>query len=299
MQMNEATSIFSNLRPKLQGLAYRMLGSVSDSEDIVQETWISWNNADHASISNSEGWLMATAMRRAIDQLRVAKARREEYVGIWLPEPILTGDETSPADLAELADDVSVAFLLLLERLTPESRAAFLLHEVFDTDYDEIATIVGKTAASCRQLVHRAKDRLRQDRPVLKKSGDENLEMMRKLANALSAADFPAIRSLLAVDADLSGDGGGKVVTIPKPMLGGQRVAQVLYAAHLRYGADIEIRLARINSEWAILRYIEGQLESAQTYVINDKTITSIHVQRNPDKLARIAKGFHGFSGRA
>ncbi|SKC07800.1 RNA polymerase sigma-70 factor, ECF subfamily [Luteibacter sp. 22Crub2.1] len=296
MGMNQATTTFSTLRPRLHGIAYRMLGSVAEAEDLVQDIWLSWNAADQAAIGNSEAWLVAATTRRAIDRLRAARVRREEYVGIWLPEPILTDEGTSPEDLHELDSDVSVAFLLVLERLSPDARAAFLLREVFDEDYPEIARAIGKSEASCRQLVHRAKDQLRDARPRAGVPRDDHLDLMRRFAGALTAGDFPAIRSMLAPDADLTGDGGGKVNSFPKPMLGAQRIAQVFYAAHLRYGDRVTVRLTRINGEWALLRYIEGKLESAQTYVTDGRTIQSIHVQRNPDKLERIVRGQQGFS---
>ncbi|MGE7136492.1 RNA polymerase sigma-70 factor [Luteibacter sp. NPDC031894] len=294
--MNEPTATFSALRPRLHGIAYRMLGSVAESEDVVQDIWLSWNGVERESIDNPEAWLVAATTRRAIDRLRAAKARREEYVGIWLPEPILTDEGASPEDLQELASDVSVAFLLLLERLSPEARAAFLLREVLDADYPEIASALGKSEAACRQLVHRAKDQLRDERPRQTVPHDAHYALMRRFADAMGRGDFQALRSLLAVDADLSGDGGGKVSTFPKPMLGGQRIAQLFYASHLRYGDEVRVRLVRINGEWSLLRYIEGELESAQTYVTDGEKILNIHVQRNPDKLARIALGLQGFS---
>lgn len=296
MGMNQATAIFSTLRPRLHGIAYRMLGSVAEAEDLVQDIWLSWNAADQSGIDNSEAWLVAATTRRAIDRLRAARVRREQYVGIWLPEPVLTDEGASPEDLHELDNDVSVAFLLVLERLSPDARAAFLLREVFDEDYPEIARAIGKSEAACRQLVHRAKDQLRDARPRAGVPRDEHLELMRRFAGALTAGDFPAIRSMLAPDADLTGDGGGKVNSFPKPLLGGQRIAQLFYAAHLRHGDRVVVRLTRLNGEWALLRYIEGKLESAQTYVTDGRTIQSIHVQRNPDKLERIARGLQGFS---
>lgn len=296
MTMNQATATFSSLRPRLHGIAYRMLGAVAESEDVVQDVWISWNAADHARIDNSEAWLVTATTRRAIDRLRQAKTRREDYVGIWLPEPILTDNGASPEDVQELADDVSVAFLLVLERLSPEARAAFLLREVFDTDYPEIARAIGKSEASCRQLVHRAKEQLRDARPrAAKPACDAHQSLMKRFAAAMSGGDFAAIRSMLAVDADLSSDGGGKIVSFPKPLLGGQRIAQLFYAAHLRYGDDVRIEVAQVNGDWALLRFIAGKLESVQTYVTDGVSISSIHVQRNPDKLARIVEGLRGF----
>ncbi|MET0935663.1 MAG: RNA polymerase sigma-70 factor [Luteibacter sp.] len=291
--MNDATATFTALRSRLHGIAYRMLGSVSESEDVVQDVWISWNGADKAAIDNAEAWLVATTTRRAIDRLRAAKARREQYTGIWLPEPMLTDDSDSPEALQELSSDVSVAFLLLLERLGPEARAAFLLREVFDTDYPEIAQAIGKSEAACRQLVHRAKEQLRDERPRHRVPADAHRALMHRFATALSTGNFPAIRSMLAADATLMGDGGGKVTSFPKPMVGGQRIAQLFYAANLRYKYGLQLRLAMINGEVALLRFLNGHLESVQTYVTDGETISQIHIQRNPDKLERILPAVH------
>jgi RNA polymerase sigma-70 factor (ECF subfamily) len=270
-----------------------MLGSVSEAEDVVQDVWLSWNDANQAAIDNAEAWLVTATTRRSIDRLRAAKARREHYAGIWLPEPVLTEDSASPETLQELSSDVSVAFLLLLERLTPEARAAFLLREVLDSDYPEIAQTLGKSEAACRQLVHRAKDQIRDERPRQSVTPDTHRRLMHRFASALSAGDFPAIRSMLATDAVLMGDGGGKVTSFPKPMLGGQRIAQLFYAANLRYKYGMRLELATINGETSLLRFLNGELESVQTYVVDGEHITQIHVQRNPDKLQRILQALH------
>lgn len=291
--MNDATATFTALRPRLHGIAYRMLGSVSEAEDVVQDVWISWNEAQQATIGNAEAWLVTATTRRSIDRLRAAKARREHYAGIWLPEPVLTADPSSPESLQELASDVSVAFLLLLERLTPEARAAFVLREVLDSDYPEIAETLGKTEAACRQLVHRAKDQIRDERPRQSVTPDGHRELMHRFASALSAGDFPAIRSMLATDAVLMGDGGGKVTSFPKPMVGGQRIAQLFYAANLRYKYGLRLEHATINGEASLLRYLNGSLESVQTYVVDGNHITQILIQRNPDKLERILEALN------
>ncbi len=161
--MKNEVQAFHTLRPRLQKIAYRMLGSVADAEDIVQDVWLRWHDAPHDDIEIAEAWLVAITTRLSIDRLRTAKIRREDYVGIWLPEPELGDSPATPEEIAERASEVSVAFLMLLERLTPEARAAFLLHEVFDIDYDRIADAIGKTEAACRQLVSRAKTQLRND----------------------------------------------------------------------------------------------------------------------------------------
>ncbi|SAK66917.1 RNA polymerase sigma-70 factor [Caballeronia ptereochthonis] len=287
--MDDATREFDRLRPRLQGIAYRMLGSVAEAEDIVQDVWLRWHAAAREAIENAEAWLVAVTTRHSIDRLRAAKIQREHYAGIWLPEPQITEPPATPEEVTERADDVSVAFLMLLERLTPEARAAFLLREVFDADYPEIASIIGRTEAACRQLVSRAKAQLREERPRRSVSREIHRRLLHAFAHAVEHGDFAAIHAMLADDAALVGDGGGRVPSFPKPLLGGRRIAQLFYAAFLRYGKGVHLELVMLNGEWALLRFIEGRLESAQSYEFEGDRIVGIQVQRNPAKLARIA----------
>ncbi|MDQ0627089.1 MULTISPECIES: RNA polymerase sigma-70 factor [Paraburkholderia] len=288
------TSIFDKLRPRLQGIAYRMLSSVAEAEDVVQDVWLRWHSTTRETIENAEAWLVAVTTRISIDRLRAAKIQREHYTGIWLPEPHVTDYPATPEQAKERADDVSVAFLMLLERLSPEARAAFLLREVFDADYDEIAKAIGKSEAACRQLVSRAKAQLRDDRPRYVVSRETHHRLLQTFAHALQRGDFAAINSMLAEDAVLMGDGGGRVQSFPKPMVGGRRIAQLFYAAALRYKSGLRVELIVLNSQAALLRFFDGALESAQTYETDGERIVRIQVQRNPDKLARIAARFDG-----
>jgi RNA polymerase sigma-70 factor (ECF subfamily) len=262
---------------------------VAEAEDIVQDVWLRWHSAARESIENTEAWLVAVTTRVSIDRLRAARTHRERYPGLWLPEPQITGSPATPEEAVEHADDVSVAFLMLLERLTPEARAAFLLREVFDADYGEVASIIGKTEAACRQLVSRAKAQLRDERPRHAVPRETHHRLLKMFAKAVERGDFPAINALLAEDAMLIGDGGGKVQSFPKPMLGGRRIAQLFYASTLRYRSELSVKLVVLNGQWALLRFIEGRLESAQSFETNGERIVRILVQRNPDKLARIA----------
>lgn len=286
--MEDTTDIFSRLQPRLLGAAYRMLGSMAEAEDVVQDAWMGWHGADHAGIDNPEAWLIATTTRRAIDRLRSAHHHREQYVGIWLPEPVLTDGPATPEQVNEISSDLSIAFLLVLERLAPEARAAFLLHEVFDADYAEIAHALGKSEAACRQIVHRAKHQLLEDRKRYVVAPDVHQRLMKRFADALSKGDFAGLKDMLADSAILMGDGGGVVTSFPEPMVGGQRIAQLLYAPTLRPDNEVRIELALINGEIGVLRYVRGELESAQSCVIEGDRITRIYVQRNPEKLRRI-----------
>jgi len=275
------------------GTAYRMLGSLAEAEDVVQDVWTRWHDADTENVDNAEAWLVATTTRRAIDRLRQARAEREKYVGIWLPEPVLTDGPATPEQLHEASSDLSIAFLTVLERLAPDARAAFLLREVLDVEYDEIAAILGKTATACRQIVHRAKSHLRDERARYDVSDETHQSLMRRFFAALSSGDFAGMKRMFAESAVLVGDGGGIVTSFPKPMVGGQRIAQILYAATLGARRDaavaLRVELASINGRAGVLRYMHGQLESAQSYDTDGERIVGVYVQRNPEKLRRIA----------
>lgn len=287
--MHDATDIFTRLQPRLLGVAYRMLGSLAEAEDVVQDVWLGWHHADHAGVADPEAWLITTTTRRSIDRLRKARTEREHYVGIWLPEPVLTDGPSTPEEIQEASSDLSIAFLTVLERLSPEARAAFLLREVFDADYSDIAAALDKTEAACRQIVHRAKTQLREERPRYLVSAEAHQRLMRRFADAWNNADFQAMKEMMAESATLVGDGGGIVTSFPKPMVGGQRIAQLLFASTLREKDALEIRLTSINGRLGVLRYIDGELESAQSYDTDGEHITQIYVQRNPQKLRRIA----------
>ncbi|ANN65571.1 RNA polymerase sigma-70 factor [Bordetella bronchialis] len=286
--MNGPTGIFDRHRPRLHAIAYRMLGSVADAEDVVQDAWLRWNDADHEALDNAEAWLVTVVTRLSIDRLRALKAQRENYVGIWLPEPVLTASPPTPEEIHETADDVSVAFLFMLERLSPESRAAFLLREVFDAEYDDMARILGKSEATCRQIVSRAKRQLRQQAPRHAVSRDTHHRLMQGFADAMRRGDLHGLHALLSEDAELIGDGGGKVPSFSS-LVGGRRLAQLFYAGARRHGPDLRVQLAPVNGQWALLRFIAGQLESVQAYETDGERIVRVLVQRNPDKLARIA----------
>ena len=208
--MTDPLPIFTNLRSRLFGIAYRMLGVRADAEDILQDAWLRWRAADHASLQSPEAWLVTVVTRLAIDRLRVAKTEREAYVGAWLPEPIVALDEQTPEALAELASDLSVAFLHLLERLGPEERAAFLLRMVFDYDYGEVAEMLGKREPAVRQMVHRAAERVREGRPRFTVAPEKHRELLQKFIAAAQSGHRAAIRDLLAEDVTTLGDGGGK-----------------------------------------------------------------------------------------
>lgn len=291
--LSQADSTFHALRPRLQAIAYRMLGSVADAQDLVQDVWLKWHATSLDAVVNAEAWLVTATTRLAIDRLRAAKVQREQYPGIWLPEPILqdaAGLPETPESQAIFANDVSIAWLVLLERLAPEARAAFVLREVFEMEYEHLAQTLGKSAAACRQIVHRARLQLKDARARYVVSSDVHLQVMQQFAHALTTGDLDALNALLVEDATLIGDGGGKVTSFPQPLVGGERIAKLFAAGHRRYGDEVRIVLAILNGKWAVLRLVTGKLESAVCLETDGKRITEIYVQRNPDKLVRLAQ---------
>ena len=293
--MTDPTTTFNRLRPRLQGIAYRMLGSVAEAEEVVQDAWLRWHEAAKDAFDSAEAWLVTVVTRLSIDRLRAAKVQREHDIGAWMPEPTLTGAPDSPAtpeQLLERADNISVAFLAVLERLAPEARAAFLLREVFDADYDEVARTLGKSEAACRQLVHRAKAQVQEGRPRFSVPRETHERLLRAFADAAARGSLHELKALMAEDAELIGDGGGKVPTFGKSLHGSQRVAQLYFALWRRMGPAVRMEIVDINGEPGMLRFLGGELESAQTFEIEDGRIVRIRAQRNPDKLARIAQLF-------
>lgn len=286
----QSLDTFLSLRPRLRGIAYRMLGSAADADELVQDAWLRWQQTDTASIDNAEAWLVSVTTRLAIDRLRAAQARREDYVGTWLPEPILTEAPHTPEQMLERADQLSVAFLLVLERLAPEARAAFLLREIFDADYAEIAQALGKSEAACRQLVHRARSQLKDGRSRQPVAPEQQQRLLSAFADAAARGDIGGLKAVLAQDAQLIADGGGVVPSFGQPLLGGQRIAQLYMAVSLRYAGRLRYELVPLNGSWGLLRYIDGSLESAQALQVESGRIRGIQVQRNPDKLRRIAQ---------
>ncbi|MFC4273809.1 RNA polymerase sigma-70 factor [Achromobacter aloeverae] len=289
--MTDSLLLFDRHRPRLHGIAYRMLGTVADAEDVVQEAWLRWHVTDRAAVENAEAWLVRVTTRLAIDRLRVAKAERENYTGVWLPEPMLMAAPATPEQLHELADDVSVAFLFMLERLSPDARAAFLMREVFEADYEDIAKTLDKSQAAARQLVSRARQQLRQGAPRRSVPRATLQRLLETFAAAMQRSDFHGLHALLSDDAELIGDGGGKVASFAR-LVGGKRLAQLFYAGARRYRDALRVEVTQVNGQWTLLRFINGELESVQSYESDGERLTRVLVQRNPDKLARIADAF-------
>lgn len=286
--MTDSVLLFDRHRPRLYAIAYRMLGAVAEAEDVVQEAWLRWHGTDRCAVKNAEAWLVTATTRLSIDRLRAVKAERANYVGVWLPEPMLMATPSTPEQIHEFADDVSVAFLFMLERLTPDARAAFLMRDVFDADYEDIAQTLDKTQAASRQLVRRARLQLRQGAP---REGVPRATLQRLLlafADAMQRSDFHGLHALLSDDAELIGDGGDKVTSFAS-LVGGKRLAQLFYAGKRRFRDALRTEVLQVNGQWTLLRFIDGTLESVQSYETDGERLTRVLVQRNPEKLARIA----------
>ena len=286
--MNTDTDLFSALRPRLFGIAYRMLGTRADAEDVLQDAWLRWSAADHAVVQSAEAWLVTVVTRLAIDRLRAAKAEREAYTGLWLPEPLVDVDDRTPEALAEFASDLSVAFLHVLERLAPEERAAFLLRQVFDYDYGEIASVLGRREPAVRQMVHRAGERVRTERPRFAVTPEAHRQLLERFIHAAHSGRREAIHALLADDVESMGDGGGKASAVASGIRGRDRVTNLYWAHFRRLGSRLRYRLATVNGEPGLLRYVDGALESAMALRTDGERVVAIYSIRNPDKLARI-----------
>ncbi|SDH32599.1 MULTISPECIES: RNA polymerase sigma-70 factor [unclassified Duganella] len=282
------TSIFTALRPRLFATAYRMLGTRADAEDVVQDAWLRWHDSARAEVQSPEAWLVTITTRLAIDRLRARMAERASYVGWWLPEPIVELDEQTPESSAELASEVSMAFLWVLERLSPEERAAFLMRQVFEHDYADIATMLGKSEAACRQMVHRAQERVQQQKPRFDVPKEQHRALLGRFMAAAQLGDRAAMKTMLADDVQLVADGGGKVNSYLRVLHGAGRVAGSFWSLENMYPQQVMYRQARINGEPGLLRYVDGKLESAQSFRIENDRIAAVFIVRNPDKLTGV-----------
>jgi RNA polymerase sigma-70 factor (ECF subfamily) len=300
--MSNPAASFEPYRRRLLGLAYRMLGSMADAEDAVQETYMRWHRTDRDKVSELRGFLLTTTTRICLDMLTSARARREEYVGPWLPEPIFDTAALTPDSRTELAEDLSIALLLILDRLSPLERAAFLLHDVFDFSFSEVATTLERSEAACRQLAARARTNVRAARPrgviaPLASSGGIDAKHARLLSAftaATQSGDLNALTRLLASDVRVITDGGGKVRAALNMIDGADRVAQFLVdVTRKRPGAwwrdDFTLRFALINGlPDIVVDAPEGPVQTA-AFEIDGDVIHALYVVRNPDKLHHLA----------
>jgi RNA polymerase sigma-70 factor, ECF subfamily len=284
--MNAKADLFDRARPRLLGLGYRLLGSRMDAEDLVQDAWFRWSEADSDGIDDPQAWLVTVVTRLGIDRLRQLKRRRESYVGPWLPEPLLEEGESAEG-LAEMASDLSMAFLLALERLGAQERAAFLLREVFDYPYDEIAAMLGKSEAASRQIISRAKARLREGRPRFRVDPQAHRQLVERFVATVASGDADAFVDLLSDQVRWIADGGGRARAASRVINGVRAVSRLAMGLRREWGERLRMRLAMINGEWGVVFELDDHLRSVMLLESDGERITGIYSVVNPDKLPR------------
>jgi len=280
-------------RGRLLGLAYRMLGSRSDAEDIVQDAYLRFAGAQ--DVHNAEAFLVTVVTRLCLDRLKSARMQREVYVGPWLPEPVFDAEGLSADAATDLADDLSFALLLALDRLSPLERAAFLLHDVFDTPFPEIAAMLDRTEASCRQLASRARRAVRDNRPAPAATPDTHARLLQAFSEAVASGNVAQLAALLREDAVALTDGGGRKFAARNPIIGADKVARFFIGlAGKIAGQDVRIQPAVINGAVGALLYLDGELDLTLSMAISGEKIAAIYIVRNPDKLRHLpAAGAH------
>ena len=280
------SELFETQRPRLIGLAYRMIGRVTDAEDIVSEAWVRWCAADQAAIANPEAWLTTVTTRIAIDWLRSARHNREDYAGPWLPEPVVA--EPGPEERAELADSLTLGFLTMLDRLDPVDRAVFLMADVFAVPYADIARAVDKSPEACRQIASRARRHLRHPQRA---SRTIDRRVVDELLVALWTGDMEALLSRLAPDAVCITDGGATRVAARRPVVGAERVARFLANLTERYRDQLTVGAATVNGEPGIVGRLDGEVDFVAAFELRGERVATVRIVRNPDKLRLVESG--------
>jgi RNA polymerase sigma-70 factor, ECF subfamily len=287
--MSTTDPAFEEYRPGLARLAYRMLGSLADADDVVQEAYLRWTREDRSAVQSPRAYLYSVVTRLCIDQRRAVEVRKESYVGPWLPEPVVESATADPAGRVEMAESVSLALLVVLESLSPVERAAYLLRRVFDYDYDEVAAILGKSEPNCRQLVSRAEEHVRQRRPRFEPAPGEAERLTGEFLQACATGDLNGLVRILAADAVLYSDGGAKVLAARAPIRGADRVARFFLGVIKKTKVELEVRHVRVNGQPGVVLLEGGHVADVITLDVADGRIVSCFVVRNPDKLTRVA----------
>jgi len=281
---------FNTHRPALFGIAYRMLGRVSEAEDVMQEVWIRWQKQDAAEIQSPKAWLVATTTRLSIDELRSARREREDYYGVWLPEPLVGEATDTPDRLADLTDSMTMAFMMMLETLGPVERAVFLLREVFDYDYADTAAIVGKSEANCRQILRRSKAQMQGNKPPPQSPNDQARRVVEQFALATSTGEIDRLLDLLMEDVTIYSDGGGKVKAAGLPIRTADRASRFLVGIQRKLPADTAYRFATVNGMPGMLLLSGGQIYGAYSFDIEGNRVRNLYGIWNPEKLRHLAR---------
>jgi RNA polymerase sigma-70 factor (ECF subfamily) len=285
-RMDPATEAFLAHRNLLFTVAYEMLGSAADAEDVLQETWLRWAGVDLGIVRDQRAFLVRITTRQALSRLRVLGRRKESYVGPWLPEPLLTTPDV--AEDVELADSVSMAMLLVLETLTPTERAVFVLREVFDVSYEEIADAVGKSPAAIRQVAHRARAHVAARRPRGVVSETQVRGALEAFQRAIETGDLQSLLDMLAPDVVLLGDGGGVKQTVVRPIVGADRVGRLLAIGLPKIGGQASVEPVQVNGRPALIIRLNGEIDNVVTVRMDDGLITGLYIVRNPEKLLHL-----------
>jgi RNA polymerase sigma-70 factor, ECF subfamily len=273
---------FETHRARVRGVAYRMLGSLAEADDVAQETWLRWQAADRETIASPAAWLTTVATRLALDRLRSGARQRETYPGPWLPEPLVV--EPGPEEAAELADSLTLGFLVLLDQLAPVERAVFVMADVFDVPFAEIAATVGRSEAACRQIASRARRRLRPDKPPARPRPADRA-LLDGLIGAVAVGDVDGVLSKLAPDVLLLSDGGPSRRAARRPVVGPDRVARLMINLATRFAGQVDIHPATVNGQTGIILYLDGQVDQVWAVETNDDRVSAIRIVRNPEKL--------------
>lgn len=284
--MDLHTAVFQQHRPRLAGIAYRMLGTRADADDVLQDAWLRWQATPLERVHTAEAWLVTSVTRLCVDRLRAARTEREAYDGPWLPEPWIAPEAAPPADTrAELASDLSVALLVVLESLTPDERAAFLLHDVFDSDYPEVASVLGKSEATCRQLVHRARTQVRQRKARFTATPEASRALIERFVQGMRTQDHAALLALFAEDAQWIADGGGKVRAANKVLSGPRTLTRLAVAVWRTYLQNHQIEPVQVNGAPGLLLRDAGGVRSVMAFETDGVRIHAVYSVLNPDKL--------------
>ena len=286
--MTKKIDVFESYRPLLFSIAYRMLGSVMEAEDLVQESYLRYSATDPATIKSAKAFLSTIITRLCLDHLKSAQVQRENYVGPWLPEPLLSSE--APEQILHQKESITMAFLVLLETLSPTERAVFLLRDVFEYPYAQIAQILDKKEANCRQLYRRAKGRLRQDRPRFETSPQRQQAIISTAMQALNEGDEAALMTVLAQDIALWSDGGGKVVAAGKPLFGRDIISRFLFGLARLQPEETQFDFAEVNGTESLIIRLEGQIISVMNFICREGKIAEIRSVLNPDKLKHLPK---------
>ncbi|SCG57410.1 RNA polymerase sigma-70 factor [Micromonospora humi] len=285
---DRATEEYVAHRNLLFTVAYELLGSAADAEDVLQETWLRWSGVDLDEVRDRRAYLVRITTRQALSRLRTLGRRKESYVGSWLPEPLLTAPDV--ADDVALADSVSMAMMLVLETLTPTERAVFVLREVFDVDYDEIAETVDRSPTTVRQIAHRARAHVAARRPRRTVSPAETRDALDAFRRAVETGDLRSLLAVLAADVVLVGDGGGIKQAVPHPIAGADKVARLLAGGWGRVAGLASMEPAQVNGYPALVVRLDGELDTVVAVRVDDGRISGLYAVRNPEKLSRMSR---------